>query len=317
MCTAISFTAKDHYFGRNLDWEHSFGEEICIVPRKFPFEFSDSHYAIIGTALIKNGYPLFFDATNEMGLSVAGLSFPQNAYYKNFAEGFDNVPSYDFIPWILSHCDSVEKAEIMLSRINITSDSFASFDPSPLHWMISDKERSIVTEPCRDGVKVYENPVGVLTNNPPFETQLTLLCRYMNLSSDEPKNTFSSEFAMTPFSKGMGAIGLPGDLSSPSRFSKCSFVKLNCVPGQNEEENVSQFFHILKSVEQQKGSVKTNVGYEMTIYTSCCNTDKGIYYYNTYYNSRINAVDMNKENLDSDKLFVYPMLLNQDIKRQN
>ena len=78
MCTAISYKTSDHYFGRNLDWEFSFGEKITITPRNFKLRFKNqpdvkNHYAIIGMALTENNYPLYFDATNEHGLSIAGL----------------------------------------------------------------------------------------------------------------------------------------------------------------------------------------------------------------------------------------------------
>ena len=116
----------------------------------------------------------------------------------------------------------------------------------------------------------------------------------------------------------MGAIGLPGDLSSTSRFARVTFTKLNSVSGESEEESVSQFFHILGSVDQQRGCCEVEPGkYEITIYTSCCNATKGIYYYTSYNNHQICAVDMNKENLDADKLVRYPLIQNESIRMQN
>ena len=83
MCTAITFQTRDHYFGRNLDFEHGFGEKVVITPRNYPFTFRNTgrlntHYAIIGMAVVDNNYPLYFDGTNEAGLSMAGLYFPGN-----------------------------------------------------------------------------------------------------------------------------------------------------------------------------------------------------------------------------------------------
>ena len=116
----------------------------------------------------------------------------------------------------------------------------------------------------------------------------------------------------------MGAMGLPGDLSSASRFVKATFTKMNSVSGDSESESISQFFHILGSVEQQRGCVYMGDNkYEITIYSSCCNTDKGIYYYTTYENSQITGVDMYKENLETDKLIMYPLIPGQQIKMQN
>ena len=138
------------------------------------------------------------------------------------------------------------------------------------------------------------------------------------LSREAPVNTFAEELDLKPYSRGMGGMGLPGDLSSASRFVKATFTKMNSLSGESESESISQFFHILGSVVQQRGCVHMGEGkYEITLYSSCCNTDKGIYYYTTYENSRITGVDMQKENLDGIELITYPLVWGQQIYMQN
>lgn len=322
MCTAITYDAKDHYFGRNLDLEYSYKEMVTVTPRNFVFEFRkkgklESHYAMIGMAYISAGYPLYYDATNEKGLSAAGLNFPDNADYKPFCAEKDNIAPFELIPWILSQCATVEEAEKLLGRINLLKEAFSSELPlSPLHWIISDRERSITLEPLKDGVKIYENPVGVLTNNPTFDYQLFNLNNYMTLTKGRPKNAWN--LPLQEYSRGMGAMGLPGDASSMSRFVRATFVKLNSVSGESEKESVNQFFHILKSVEMQRGCVELEKNvYEITVYSSCCNTDRGIYYYCTYDNSRVWAVDMHKEDLNGSTLIAYPLMAENEIPCQN
>ena len=123
---------------------------------------------------------------------------------------------------------------------------------------------------------------------------------------------------LKPYSQGMGGIGLPGDFSSASRFVKAAFLKWNSVCGKSEEENVSQFFHILDSVAMPRGAVITQDGnYDITTYSCCVNADTGIYYYKTYGNSRIAAVDMRGIDLDGDKLTAYPMETGQVIRKVN
>lgn len=324
MCTAISFTTKDHYFGRNLDLEYSYIETVTITPRNYPLLFRkkeslNTHYAMIGIAYVHNGYPLYYDATNEMGLSMAGLNFPENADYKPEMPEKDNITPFEFIPWILGQCSTVKDAKVLLDKINLLEEHYNNKLPlSPLHWMISDRESSITVESVKDGLKIYENPVGVLTNNPTFDMQLFHLNNYMNLSPQKPENCFSDKVKLERYSNGMGALGMPGDWSSQSRFVKTAFTKLNSVCGTSEEESVSQFFHILGSVEHQRGCVDMgNNLYEITLYSSCCNTDKGIYYYRTYENSQITAVDMFRENLDKNKVITYPLIKEQQIKWQN
>ncbi len=319
MCTAISLYDKNHYFGRNLDFHYDFGETVTITPRNYPFLFKNGtkisyHYAIIGTALVAKDYPLYFDAVNEKGLGMAGLYFPQNAVYNKVRFDKTNVASFELIPWILSQCKTVENVKKLLDDINITDEAFSEdMRPSPLHWLIADKEKSITLEQTDTGIKVYENPVGVLTNNPTFDVQMLNLLNYMQLSIDEPRNNFYKNLQLTPYSRGMGAIGLPGDNSSMSRFVRACFIKLNSISSKSEEEKVNQFFRILYSVYQQRGVVKIDDAFEITHYTSCINATKGIYYYTTYNNGTINAVDMNKENLNSDRIISYEMKKNSSI----
>ncbi len=320
MCTAITYKTKDHYFGRNLDLEYAYNETVTVMPRNFPLMFRhkgtmNRHFAVIGMAYVVDGYPLYYDAINENGLAMAGLSFTGNADYKNIKENFDNITPFEFIPWILGQCRDIDEALRLLEKVNIIDESFNKELPNtPLHWMIADKDRAIVVEQVKDGLKVHNNPVGVLTNNPEFNIQLFGLNNYMGLSREPATDTFCKDIKLNEYSRGMGALGLPGDLSSASRFIRATFTKLNSISGEGEKESVGQFFHILTSVEQQRGLVHLGENkYEFTVYSSCCNLDKGIYYYKTYDNHRITAVDMHRENLDLNNLISYSLPEKEDI----
>ena len=324
MCTAATYKTKDFYFGRTLDYEFSYGEEVTITPRNFSFSFRNGqlltdHYAIIGMAHVVENYPLYYDAVNEKGLAMAGLNFVGNAKYQDAKKNRDNIATFEFIPWILGQCANVQEANVLLGKINLTKDAFSDkLPPSQLHWILADSKEAITVESMDSGIHIYDNPVGVLTNNPPFEMQMHHLNNYMHLSAGEPEKRFSDKVALKTYSRGMGAIGLPGDLSSQSRFVRVAFVKLNAISGEMESESVNQFFHILGSVEQQRGCCYLGDGkYEITIYTSCCNADKGIYYYTTYENHRITAVDMYRENLDGECLIRYGLVQEEQIMVQN
>ncbi len=324
MCTAISFKNGDTYFGRTLDLEYHYNEEVVITPRNYTFNFRHTesvkkHFAIIGIATVEDNYPLYYDAVNEKGLCAAGLNFPKSAVYSKFQQGHQNVAVFEFIPFILSKFKSVSEVKDFLSTASITDSPFnEKFPTATLHWLISDREGSITVESTEKGLNVYDNPIGVLTNEPEFPYQLLNLANYMNLTSSEPSNNFSENVDIQAYSRGMGAVGLPGDNSSTSRFVRASFMKLNSRCGVSESDNVNQFFHILGSVNQIKGSVRLKNGKDVyTVYTSCCNTDKMIFYYTTYDNSQITAVKMNNADIDSDNLIRYLMIDEFQIKYHN
>ncbi len=314
MCTAISYKKKAHYFGRNLDVERSYDESVAITPRNYEFVFRKMpplthHYAMIGMAYVVDGYPLYYEATNERGLSMAGLLFSGNAHYDTCLEGWDNISPFELIPWVLGQCASVREAEKLLKRIRLVNIPFQEELPlTPLHWMIADCSSSVVLEAVKEGVKLYENPVGVLTNNPPFPYQMMNLKQYRGLSNESPKNRFGGGLELEEYSRGMGGLGLPGDLSSMSRFVRAAFHKMNSVAGESEKEAVSQFFHLLGSVEMPRGSLKMEEDlYEITVYSSCCNTEEGIYYYTTYDDRSVRRVDMQEENLEGVEVVKYAL----------
>lgn len=213
MCTCINLKTKDQYFGRNLDLEYRFNEKVVITPRNYNVKNIDIKYAMIGMATVSADYPLYAEAADEKGLAMAGLYFPNNAYYN----------------------------EPMKSKINLSN-----------------------------------------------------------------------------YGQGMGAIGLPGDNSPASRFIRVAFNKLNSVCNDDEESSVTQFFHILDSVATTKGSVITKENnYDITTYSSCINTTKGIYYYKTYNNNQITAIKLNNVNMNDVKLNIYELIEKQKIKYIN
>ncbi len=320
MCTALSFKTKDSYFGRTLDIDRSYGEEVSVVPRRFVLEFKTAgviaeHYAMMGMAAIVGGVPLFYDAVNEHGLAAAGLNFPGNACYAPVKDACDNIAPFEFIPWILGQCKSVKEARALLSRINIADIAFSKeLPPAPLHWMLSDGSEDIAVEAMRDGLHIHENPCGVLTNNPPFEYQLRNLRKYKDLRNDNSGAVRDYTLPYSAYSQGLGAVGLPGDVSSMSRFVRASFLRENSVSEGDENSSVSQFFHILSGVEMVRGACLTDEGtLDFTLYTSCMNLTRGRYYYTAYTNRRLSCIDMHKTDLNLSELSRFPLRTNEDV----
>ena len=310
MCTAIFY---QQYFGRNLDLERSYNEQVIITPRNFRLSMRHTnplvhHYALIGMGAGVTEYPLYYEATNEKGLSMAGLNFPDNAHYGKEIPGFDNVAPFELIPWILGQCATLTDAKKLLENCRLVNVPFSQGLPNtPLHWLVADRTGALAVESVKAGLKVYENPYGVLTNNPPFDYHRLHLNDYMALHSGALESRFDKSIPLHNYSLGLGALGLPGDYSSASRFVKAFFVKENSVSGETEKEQVNQFFHILQSVAMPAGCVWTENGFEYTRYTSCCNADTGVYYYTTYEDFTIHSVDMHSVDLDQTQLYPFPL----------
>lgn len=286
MCTAISFHGQHFYFGRTLDHDRSYGEEVVIMPRRFPLPFreerpSENHHAVIGVAHVADGYPLYYDAMNEKGLCMAGLRFQPHARYPG-GRGARIAP-FELIPWVLSRCADLNEARKLLAHTALTDTDFSeALRVVRLHWLIGDRTGSLAVESTEKGLQLYEDPVGVLTNDPTFPHQLALLDR----DSD-----------------------LPGDLSSPSRFRRAAFTRTHAA----RVSSVTDFFQVFDPVIQVPGCN----GRMFTRYTSCCDPERRRYCYTTTHNRRITAVGLERKNLDAGDLLRYPMMEKEDILIQN
>lgn len=314
MCTSIALTTKDAYTGRNLDLEYAFGEKVVITPRQFPLQFHkmpalETHQAIIGMASVAEGYPLYAEGVNESGVYMAGLNFPGNAYYPPEGGAGEALAPYELIPWLLGTCKTAAEAAEQMRRIPLLGVPFGPNMPlAPLHWHIADRHEAFVAEPVAEGVKVYPDPVGVLTNNPPFPFHRINLTQYRGLSAAQPDNTLDPALELPTFGQGMGAIGLPGDWSPASRYIRTAFCKRNSVCENSEESSVSQFFHLLDTVAMPRGAVRTPEGNcDITRYSCCINTATGTYYYKTYDNCAIAAVALTEERRAGDRLLEFPL----------
>ncbi len=323
MCTSIAWNNGCFYIGRNMDISFDFDRKIVIVPRNYTFTFKEmpninAHYAIMGAAMVANNYPLFAEAVNEKGLYMAGLNFPDMAEFYNSDDSKNNVTANEFIPYILCNAKNTNQAGELLNQINITNIPFMPKLPVPgLHFIISDKTTSIVVECTKTGMRIYENKTGVLTNNPSFDMQMHNLNNYMHLSNKSPVNTLTNEIELKNYCMGLGALGLPGDYSSQSRFVKAYFLKAHAVAQKTNEASVAQMFYMLGAVAMVRGSVLDGDKNDITVYSCCINADEGIYYYKTYDSSCVSAVNMHSENLDSEQLIIYPYSQNNYIQNIN
>ena len=280
MCTAISVISNGLYFGRTMDVSRPFDGSVITVPRNFPLKETfgcplTEHYAITGMAAVVDGYPLFADGFNEAGLCMAALSFPKSAVYTSGAqEGKTALGSFELIPHILGLCESVREARALLRSITVSDVSFRADIPStPLHWLIADGSEALAVESVAEGLMLYEAESGILTNEPPYpfhKANAELYSRFSRRDGEE-----------SPVTHGLGALGLPGDWSSPSRFIRGDFLLRSCRLSEEcgEEERVAHAFELLSAIAPPRGAVMTYSGEaHHTHYTCCMNPQSGIYY---------------------------------------
>lgn len=322
MCTALTYKKEKIYYGRNMDLDNSFNEEVVITPRNYKFNYKNGEiyqikFSMIGMATVINNYPLYAEAINERGLFLAGLNFPKSAKFKHL-DKLDkySITPYELFPAILGMFDNISDVKNYLKDINIVDVPFMKgLDVASLHWICADENDNSIVVECVDGkMNVYDNPVGVLTNNPPFPYHLQNLNIINNLTNINPTPTNYKDLILINDYVGAGAIGLPGDYSSPSRFLKVFFGKKYsfCDP-KDENSCVSELFHILDSVCMVKGCVKTgSENYDITRYSSVLT--KQCYYYKTYSNNRICKVNFDETRKSSSKLELFKLEYEQDYR---
>lgn len=329
MCTALSIKSTENkvFFGRNMDIAYNFNQSVLIMPPNYQYQdmvtgnLVTNQEAIIGIGTIIDNHATYADAMNKKGLACAGLNFAGYVHYeKEPVEGKKNIAPYDFIQWVLSNFATVEEVKEAIPGIELIDAPINSKTPvATLHWMVADKSgSSIVVEKTLSGLKVYDNPVGVLTNNPTFDWHLTNLNEYLYLAPLGHENKIWSDKELKPLGFGSGTLGIPGDFASVSRFIRSAFLRANTPSVQNDGKTVAQFFNMLDYVKMVRGGVITEDGQEdYTIYSSCMDLNQGIYYYRTYENGRVNAVDLRKESLETAEVISFPYITEQDFNYQN
>ncbi|MBR3365798.1 choloylglycine hydrolase [Candidatus Saccharibacteria bacterium] len=312
MCTGVRFSDDkgNMYFGRNLDWSVGYGEKIVVTPKGYTYNSaflgsSNPKSAIIGMAIIQENVPLYFDCANEDGLAIAGLNFPGYAQYEpNAVDGKTNVAAYEFPLWVAMNFSTVDEVENALKNVAIVAKPINDkFPVSMLHWIIGDKDRSIVVEYTPAGMQIFHNDVDVLTNQPGYGWHKENLRNYMNLTSPQPEKVTWGKTEMTAFGSGSLMRGLPGDYYSPSRFVRVAYLNTHYPVKSTEEENVSRLFHTLTGVAMIDGAAAMASGdFEKTVYTGGYSTATKTYYYNTYEDPAIKKASLSDFDVNGSDL---------------
>lgn len=294
MCTAVRFTDDqgNMFFGRNLDWTFGYGQGVmrtpgdAAVPAAFdrPGDSARGH-DVIGVGIEALGVPLYFDCANDAGLAVAGLNFPQSARYATGpVDGTVNVAAYEFPYWVARSFATVSEARAALSGVTVVAKPVSDKLPvANLHWIVADATGAIVVECMEDGMRVWDDDVDVLTNEPDFGWHRQNLRNYLTLTDADPAPASWGGAELRAFGSGEGLRGVPGDYSGPSRFVKVAFVNAHYPAQSDEKDNVTRLFRTLGSVAVPEGCARMADGScEKTLYTSGFSAATRTYYYATY-----------------------------------
>lgn len=334
MCTAIRLGGAHPVFGRTLDYEFTYGEEVVLTPRGYPLGplgvpslcsalQNPRHYAILGMAHLADGIPLYYDAVNEHGLAIAGLNFVGNAAYAAPTGKDTDCPIHALIPTLLAYAKTVDEALSLIKRLTLVSRPFRDDYPiAELHFILADQECCAVIEPMDDGLHVYENTAHVLTNNPPFPTQLASLLQYERLSpldAPDTPNFYKSCCASIPFNtytKGRGAMGLPGDFTSTSRFIRAALCRAWSTQAKTEDDALCSLFHLLDTVSIPEGIVRTEAGCDVTQYACGMTLRCPSYTYTTRTNRRLCRIRLSDFPLDGTEPITFALHREQDILKE-
>ena len=322
-CTGITLQAGDGSWvvartieggGSNLD------SRYVVVPRGYAQHallpngaagmLFTARYGYVGFAVEEDQFVA--EGLNEAGLSAGLFYFPGYGQYVPFEEqsADRSIADLQLVPWLLGNCATVEEAMAAIKEIRVVA-----LDPraSTVHWRIADKSgRQVVLEIVGGEPRFYENELGVLTNSPGFEWQTTNLNNYVNLMAGSASTHKFGRVQLAPFGAGSGFLGLPGDVTPPSRFVRAAFYQTTAPQYQTGVETVVECFQILNNfdipigIEFGAGEQVTDIP-SATQWTSATDITNGMIYYRSMYNSAIRCFDLNKIRFDRVKYQVVPL----------
>jgi choloylglycine hydrolase len=305
MCTAITLQSKqlENFFGRTMDFSYNIDPELYIVPKYYVWnnvfnkhKFYNS-YSFIGIGQETDGMLGFFDGVNEKGFAAATLYFAGYAKYNQLSNCINKIPisSLDFLHYILGRCGSIEDLkELLLDVCIVGLEDPVTQTVAPLHWIATDKSgECVVIEQTENGLKIFQNQIGVMANSPDFEWHKTNLRNYMYVSPTQTSDVTWGKIQLKPFGQAGGTMQLPGGYTSPERFVRTAYQKTHVPTPNNSLEAINACFHIMESVTIPKGIVITNRNtYDYTKYTAFINTNTCEYFFKTYDNTHITSASL-------------------------
>ncbi|MEI6832029.1 MAG: choloylglycine hydrolase family protein [Candidatus Omnitrophota bacterium] len=313
-CTDFQIKAKDNtvVIGRSMEFPVDLHSNVVIVPRGEQFVSIDdkgikgitwtNKYGFLGIDAynLKNCY---VEGFNEKGLAFDALMFTGAKYQT--AEPGKFVTISNFGSWIMGNFATVEEVKEALPKVNVAGTNLKEANGDLyMHIAVHDATgKNLVIEFIDGEVKVYDNPLGVMTNRPDFEWQINNLRNYINLDAHDRKDRVLNGLKLEPTGVGSGLLGLPGDWTPASRFVRVAYSLDAALPVNDAVEAVNLAEHLLNIVDIPKGAIKENPapfvmmeGYAQWVVIK--DLTNLILYYKTYENTAWKKVDLRKFSLE-------------------
>jgi choloylglycine hydrolase len=333
-CTGIVLTAADGTVvrARTLEFAIDLHSDVIMVPRghaqmgttpdgKEGLRWK-SKYAAVGANGL--GMPVLFDGVNEKGLSAGLFYFPTSAGYMPYAAGDagKTIAPWELGSWMLENFASVEEVKANLGKIVVPEVVYGGWGFAPeVHFIASDATgKSIVIEFVGGKLNVYDDPLGVITNSPAFDWQMTNLRNYVNFSMTNVPPVTLGSVKLLSTGQGSGMLGLPGDFTPPSRFVRAVAFSQSVFPGKTGDDAVLEAFHVLNQFDIPKGAARDekdehgNVSADYTLWTAASDMKAKRFYFRTYDSSQIRMVELMKMNLDGKDIVTISMKGDEVVK---
>ena len=291
---------------RTIEWGGSdLNSRYAVVPRGYSqqsyvpgakdgMKFT-AKYGYVGLSVEQEEFVA--EGINEEGLSAGLFYFPRYGRYVDYdvKRKDKSIADLQLVSYILGSCATVEDVEKAVAAVDVVA-----IDPraSTVHWRFADASgRQVVLEIVDGKARFYENELGVLTNSPGFEWQLTNLNNYVNIFPGSAKPQKLGAADLTAFGAGSGFLGMPGDVTPPSRFVRAAFYQATTPQAATAAQTVAQCFHILNNfdipvgIETKRGETAADIP-SATQWTSATDMANRMIYYRTMHDSSIRCIDL-------------------------
>lgn len=311
-CTSLRVKTADGlvFYARTMEGGELFHSSVSVIPKGTEYRgiLPDgtqgglrwvTKYGMVG--MNTYGLPAISDGMNDAGLAAGNLMFPGFAGYQTFdpAQASKTIAQFEVITWILSSFASVEEVKAGIETIRVSKGLVAKVGNLELHYTVHDsKGRSIVIEYVAGELKVYDNPIGVMTNSPPFDWHQINLRNYVNMSATNAKPLTVEGVEASGFGQGSGMLGLPGDYTPPSRFVRMVALVESSLPVTGADEGLNLAMTIINNIDIPIGSIRDVSGKEeiddRTQWTTVSDLARQRFYFHTYDNKDWRMVDVTK-----------------------